>query len=269
MSRSGAWRRLLREPTLHFFVAGALLFLIHRLVVGDPRVIAVTPGVKGDLARRLADNAAGRTPTPAELEEAVRAWTRDEALYREALREGLDRDDGTIRTVLADRMRARASAGLPKRTPTEAQLATWLDGHRSLYETARRYDYETVVFSKTSSGAAAARERFAGAIESGKDPRTLGRPIVGGNLTDEDLKQRLGGDLAARIEALPVGRWQRLESDRDLLLARLNKVDGGLPDAGELQQRMVVDWQFADRKQAAERAVDEIVSHYRVEPRAP
>ena len=39
-------KRLLREPTLHFFILGALLFLLHHLIVGDPRTIVVSPGVK-------------------------------------------------------------------------------------------------------------------------------------------------------------------------------------------------------------------------------
>lgn len=262
-----AWKRrasrFLAEPIVHFFVVGALLFAAHRLVVGDPRVVVVTPGVRAEVERRFRDSHA-RPPSPSELDDELRRWERDEALYREALRDGLDRNDATIRTVLADRVRARASLGIPKREPSAAELDGWLATHRSLYETPRRYDYGAVAFPKAAS---AEREKYARALEEGADPRTLGRPIVGGDLTAQDLKERLGGTLAAQIQSLPVGQWKRLESDKDLLLARVNAVEGGLPDADELHNRLLADWLDAEQKRADEKAVQAIVDGYRFEER--
>src|SRR3954464_10304736 len=83
---------LVREPVVHFFVIGALLFVAHGLIVGDPRKITVTPALEAELARRFQDQN-GRAPSPAERQAALHQWQRDEALYREALREHLDRDD--------------------------------------------------------------------------------------------------------------------------------------------------------------------------------
>ena len=107
---------------MHFLAIGMLLFVGHRLVTGDPRAVAVTPGLKAELARRFRDSHDGRAPSAQELAGELRGWERDEALYREALRDRLDRNDGTIRTVLADRVRARAALGVPKREPTDADL---------------------------------------------------------------------------------------------------------------------------------------------------
>jgi len=168
-SPSAAKRRAARffaEPIVRFFVAGALLFVAHRLVVGDPRVIVVTPGVKADVARRFRDSHA-RPPTPAELDEALGAWKREEALYREALRERLDRNDATIRTVLADRVRARAAVGAPPGEPSARALDQWFAAHRSLYETPRRYDYGVVTFPRTDKTAAAARDKYELALKGG------------------------------------------------------------------------------------------------------
>ena len=196
----GRAARFFAEPIVHFFVLGALLFVAHRLVVGDPRVVVVTPGVRAEVARRFRDSHE-RPPSPSELEEALGAWKRDEALYREALRDRLDRNDATIRTVLADRVRARASIGAPPPEPTAAELDRWFATHRSLYETPRRYDYGTVAFPRAEKTAAAEREKYERALKGGADPRTLGRPIVGGDLTAEELGERVGPALAARIAA--------------------------------------------------------------------
>ncbi len=266
-SPSASKRRLARflaEPIVHFFVLGALLFVAHRLVVGDPRVIVVTPGVKAEVARRFRDSHL-RPPTAAELEEALGAWKRDEALYREALRERLDRNDATIRTVLADRVRARASAGVPAREPTAAELEGWFAAHRSLYETPRRYDYGTVAFPKTAKTAAADRDKYERALKGGADPRTLGRPIVGGNLTAEELRQRVGPALAAVIARLPVGQGQRFETEKDLLLVWVNAVDGGLPTPDELHKRLLADWLYAAHTRETDQAVQAIVGRYHFE----
>jgi len=256
--------RFLAEPIVHFFVLGALLFVAHRLVVGDPRVIVVTPGAKADVTRRFRDTHQ-RPPTAAELDEALGAWKREEALYREALRERLDRNDATIRTVLADRVRARAAVGAPPPEPTTAELDEWFAAHRSLYETPRRYDYSTVAFPRTDKAAAAAREKYEVSVKGGADPRTLGRPIIGGNLTAEELRERVGKDLAAVIASLPVGQGKRFENEKDLLLVWVNAVEGGLPSQDELHKRLVADWLYAEHTRQTDQAVQAIVDRYRFE----
>ena len=91
--------RLRAEPIVHFFLLGALLFALHRALVGNPRTIVVTPGLVAELARRFED-LHGRAPSAPELDAERRQWERDEAVYREALRQGLDRDDPAVRGAL-------------------------------------------------------------------------------------------------------------------------------------------------------------------------
>src|SRR5450432_2097627 len=125
----GVLLRLLREPLLHFFIMGAFLFVAQRWVVGDPRTITVSPGLRAELRRRFQD-LNGRKPEPAEFEKSLQQWERDEALFREALRERLDRDDPSVRAALVDKMHARAALEVPKREPTQAELDAWLAAHR-------------------------------------------------------------------------------------------------------------------------------------------
>jgi hypothetical protein len=260
-------RRLLAEPTFWFFVTGALLFAAHRLVVGDGRVIVLTAGGRAELARQFED-ANGRAPTPVEMEKEIRAWERDEALSREALRAGLDRNDRNVRSVLADKVRARVALDIPTREPTAAELDAWLAAHRSLYESPPRYDYGAIAFPRSDPSSPAELARVEREIAAGADPRMLGRPIVGADLGDADLKERLGPALASRIEALPVGKWQRLERPDAFLLARLNAVEGGLPPPDLLHPRLVADWQLAERHREIERALQALVERYRLEERA-
>jgi hypothetical protein len=262
-SRLSGW---LREPTLHFFAIGLLLFVAHRFIAGDPRTIVITEGVRADVARRFQDHNR-RPPDRAELETALEAWKRDEALYREALREHLDRDDATVRTVLADKVRERAALPLRRREPTEKELEEWLAKERSRYETPLRYDYEFVSFEKAQGAAEQRREEYERALATGTNPRQLGLPIIGGALTSEELEARVGKELAARIRALPPGKWERHDGDQALLLVRLRRIDGGLLPQEALKKQLVADWLLAEREKAVDRAVRAIVERYRFEER--
>jgi hypothetical protein len=252
---------------LHFLLAGSLLFVAHRLVVGDSRTIAVTPGVRADVGRRLRDHS-GRAPSSAEMAKAISEWKRDEALYREALREHLDREDGTVRSVLADKMRARAALAVPKRKPpSDAELAQWLAAHRSLYELPLRYEFDSIAFGEPGHDAQSELERCLHALSSGADAAALGRPIVSGKLTADELATRLGSDVAQRISAAPFGRWESFTAENAVMLVRVNRVDGGLPSFDELRPRLIIDASYAAEQEAIEREVSRVVDRFRFEER--
>jgi len=260
--------KLLREPVFHFFVAGAVLFLAHRLLMGEPRTVTVTGAVRADLARRFQD-ANGRQPTTDELAAEIRKWQTDEALSREALREHLDRDDPGIRTILADKMRLRASFEVPRRTPTDAELDDWLAKHRDRYLMPARYDFEFVAFPRSAPRAKEEMDAFERALQAGKPADTMGRPVIGGNLTAADLQARVDATLAARLLQMPPGGpWQRVETAQTFYLARLKAMGGGVPTRQQLGDRLVEDWQRDIQQQGTDRILQKTLRRYRfqVEP---
>jgi hypothetical protein len=258
--------RLLREPMAHFFAIGAALFLIHHLVVGDPRTITITPALKAELARRFQDQK-GRSPDPAELETELHKWEREEALFREALRDRLDRDDPGVRSAVIGKILARAAFEAPKREPTDAELNAWLASHRSLYEDPLRYEFEFLAFPKADPKASEQLDQLERKIQGGADAAQLGRAVFGGNLTVVDMKDRIDSELAERIPSLALGQWQRIEGRQSLWLARVKHVEGGLPSFAELRPRLLADWSFADQQEAIERIVQHTVERYRFEQR--
>ena len=172
-SPPGAWRRraarVLAEPVVHFFALGALLFVAHRLFVGAPRTVVVTPGVKSGAFAPLRGRERARARAPRSWPPRFSKWKVDEALSREALRERLDRDDPGIRTILADKMRLRAAFELPKREPTDAELDAWLAAHRSLYADAARATTSSSSRSRRPSRARGPSiDEFERALQQGK-----------------------------------------------------------------------------------------------------
>ena len=98
--------RLLREPLLHFFFLGAGIFALHAFLGSEtPRQEAVVV-THGRIAGLVADFTAlhGRPPDAAERDGIIRAWVREEILFREALSLGLDREDAVIRDRLRQKM---------------------------------------------------------------------------------------------------------------------------------------------------------------------
>jgi hypothetical protein len=267
-SPPGAWKRragrLVAEPAVHFLAVGMLLFLAHRVFVGAPRTVVVTRGLKAELSRRFQDTN-GRAASPTELAAEVHKWEMEEALSREALRDHLDRDDPGIRSILVDKMRMRAAFELPKREPTDAELDAWLAAHRSVYQTPSRYDFEFVAFPKTELRAQAARDDFERALAEGKSPASLGRPVIGGNLTAEDLKTRVELALAERIPRLPPGGWQHIETPKSFVLARVKGVDGGMPTREKLGAQLVADWKRGTQQEAVDRVLAPTIGRYRFE----
>jgi hypothetical protein len=255
---------LSKEPTIRFFAIGAALILVQRLLVGDPRTIVITPVLKADLGRRFQDQL-GRPPSGVELDAYLRQWKRDEAVYREALREGIDRDDPTVRNVLIGKMRERAALGTRIPDPTESDLQQYLEQHRNLFEAPLIYEHEYVVFPKSEAGSEQKRDAYARKLKAGATTASLGLRSVGAHVNRERIEQEFGPQIADRICHLPVGQWESLETPDRLLLVKMIQVEGGLPKPDVLRERLAADWKASMEQKALERATDAIANRYQFE----
>lgn len=256
--------RLLREPLVHFFALGAMLFVGERLLKDEPRSIMVTSGVKADLERRFTD-AHGRPPSPQERVDTLAAWKREEALYREALRRDLDRNDATIRGVLVDKMRSEAALEISMPEPSDAELDRFLQEHRERYERSRRYDFQFLTFSKADAHAEEQRARVLSSLEAGARPSELGRPLRGAKLAAEDMPERIPMALAQRIVQLAPDSWARAEGEAELWLVRVRGISGGLPELKDIRKLVAADFKAAAEEEAVRRELQKTVDLYRFE----
>jgi peptidyl-prolyl cis-trans isomerase C len=259
--------RLWREPTLHFFVLAAALLVGQRLVAGDGRTIEITPALKADLLRRYHDQLS-RAPTSAEAEAFMAAWKADEALYREALREGIERDDPTVRAVLISKMRERVMLQTRTREPTEAELRQYLDQHRDQFEAPSIYEHEYVAFPKTEPRAREEWTKYGRQLAQGATVASLGLKSTVANVSRDRIQQEFGAEAAEKIVHLPPSQWQELETSDRLLLVKLVRVQGGLPEPQELHARLVAGWKGAVEQKAMAEATRVIAERYRFEEKA-
>lgn len=256
--------RLLREPTLHFFLIAAAVLLCQRLVAGDPRTIEISPALKADLLRRCRDQL-NRSPTNAEAAAFMASWKVEEALYREALREGIDSEDATVRMVLVGKMRERALLQMRIPDPTEADLRKYLEEHRGEFEAPLIYEHEWVAFPKGQPGAKEERDKFARQLSAGATPASLGLRSTAANVNRERIEREFGADVAKKVIVLPPSQWHELETADRLLLVKLLRIQGGLPEPQVLHERLVAGFKGAMQAQALAEATRKISERYRFE----
>jgi hypothetical protein len=153
--------------------------------------------VSGAQVARLAQElrgALGRDPTTAELRARIRRHAQDEALYREALARGMDRDDPAIRQRLVRRMEADLEDPTPPQEPSEAALTAWLNGHSARYRRG-----PVVSFTHTYTAGDSLPDGAPG------EPFPLGEVFEG--RSHEELLGTFGEDFARAVESAPIGRW--------------------------------------------------------------
>lgn len=256
--------RLLREPTLHFFVLAAALLGLQRLWAGDERTIVITSALKADLRRRFQDQM-GHAPTNREADAYIAAWKVDEALYREALRQGMDRDDPTVRGILIEKMRERALLQTRIAEPTEDELEQYLARHRDQFEAPLIYEHEYVVFPRAEPGAEAERANAERQLKAGATPASLSLRSTAANVDRQRIEQAFTPDVADAITHLPIGQWQELQTPDRLLLVRLISIQGGLPPPEVLHAQLAASVKREKEQQASAAAARAIAERYRFE----
>ncbi len=210
----------LREPLMQFLALGALLFVAHRLFVGDKdpeRLVVVPRSLSSELAAEFRAKA-GREPDPGELSAALEKWKRDEVAYREGMRLGLDKNDPVVRERVANKLREIEAKLDAVREPSDEELDAWLAAHRERYDTPARFDFEHYFASKQAGDAEARARRILTDLTEGRTPDDVGDSFVEGRQvigrSEVDVKRSFGPAFELGLEKLELDRWTLLEVGR-------------------------------------------------------
>lgn len=160
-----------REPLLHFLLIGVATFGGYAYVVEPRADEEKTIVVDRDRLltylqfrlKRFADDSAARQldrMSAAELERVVDEYVRDEVLYREAKKLGLDRDDDVIRQRLIQKIEfINQSVAAETLAPTDADVRQYYAAHEERYREPAHVTFTHVFFRAEDGNAMAARER--------------------------------------------------------------------------------------------------------------
>jgi hypothetical protein len=211
------WKRIAREPLVHFLAIGAALFLFFAWRGGGaaPGRIVVTPG-------RIDHLIAGftrtwqRPPTDDELKGLVDEFVREEIAVREAATMGLDADDTIIRRRLRQKLEFLIEDAAVAAPPTDRELESYLASHAEVFRLEPRVSLRQVYVSRDRRGASAdadalrllAQLRALGpeaAIDQLGDPLMVPQEVV---LASRSEVARLFGDaFADAVTRMELGAW--------------------------------------------------------------
>ncbi|HVR29956.1 MAG TPA: peptidylprolyl isomerase [Thermoanaerobaculia bacterium] len=145
------WRRLGREPLVHFLAGGALLFALDGWLgsraEGPSYELHVGAG-QIERLRQAWEAQSGRPPNQAELAALIEDHIREEIFYREALRRGLDDGDILVRRRLAQKLAFLIEDLALIEHPREDALRRFHAERTERYVEGARVSFRHVFFSR-------------------------------------------------------------------------------------------------------------------------
>ena len=270
-----AWRTraaaLLREPLVHFLVAGALIFVVlsgRPPDTGERRIVVDEAAVSGLVNRYV--QAFRRAPSNEELDGLIRDYVRGEVYYREALRLGLDQDDEVIKKRLRNKMLAIAGAEAEATQPSDSDLQTLLDKNPARYAAPPRYTLEQRYLGPDNPALRAATQAELTSLKPGATPSLPGQPIpLPGRLETApafDIASAFGDEFAAALDKAPVGQWNGpVLSGFGLHLVKVERREAPPPPKlADVRQRLENDWRSAAVRKAEEDNLNALLEGYDV-----
>ncbi len=265
--------RLLREPLLHFLVAGAALFGLHALVKPGPT------GGDGSHRIELTEDdlrqisltwlAQGRSaPTAEEMRQLVEAKVREEVLYREALALGLDQGDTIVKRRLAQKLDFLAEDLSALREAAPDELRAWFEKNSGRFELPARITFRHLYFSpdrrgeRTRDDAARALAKLAAEPADSPAAGALADPFLFqdyyGVRACGELAAAFGPDFAQAVLRLEAGSWQGpIESGYGWHLVFVDSLTPSrVPAFEEVEAQVRSEW-VADRRDAFKRSAYE------------
>jgi hypothetical protein len=291
-------RRILREPLLHFLVAGGVLFAAYRIThtattdASSDRTIAVDDHALLTFMQYQAkafQNEYFETQLAALRPEERKAledqYLQDEMLYREAKALGLEQGDDVIRQRLIQKMRfLMDDLGETGDRPTDAVLRSYLEKNSARFLLEPSVTFTHVFVDASVHGNALARqraERLKAALNAGHAgfndaPRFGDRFPFLQNYVDRTfdyVSSHFGEEFAASVKTLEPSdtAWQgpiRSTYGYHLVLVT-HRTEARLPDLAEIRQQVEDDWMRDRAESVRSQSMVRLAAQYTVEHKSP
>ena len=264
--------RLLREPLLHFFLGGALLFGVYGWLQdgrsNSPTEVVVSRGQVRSLQLQF-ERVWQRPATSDELQGLIDGWVKEEIFYREGIAMALDRDDPVVRRRVGQKLEFILDSAAPA-SPTDAELQSWLDAHPGDYQTEPTYSLRQVFFNPARHGDALSADVAAARrdLESGKaiegDATLLPHEMNAARATD--VARAFGNEFLEGLGTTAIGGWHGpMRSDFGVHLVELTeRRDGGQAALNDVRAQVERDLLHARTEDAKAAVYERMRANYRV-----
>ena len=262
--------RLLREPFVHFLLLGLIVWWLDSLGAGEERE-EIYVG-EAEVARIVAlwERQWRRPPSPIELRNLVDDRIREEILYREALRMGLDQDDTVIRRRLAQKIAFVSEDRAVPQEPPEAELEDFFAARAERYQRPARFSLRQVPFTDETGEADARNALEALPTTADEDLGGLGSasmlPRRISQWSAREVAAEFGRAFLEALDADRVGEWQGpVPSAFGHHAVRIDAFEAErAATLAEVRREVERDWLEARRREANDSFYAELRERYAV-----
>jgi hypothetical protein len=271
-------KKFLREPLVRFLLLGAAIFVASSFVsrgrTDKPGEIVITQARIETLVTGFT-RTWRRPPTEQELDGLVKDYAREEAAYREAMAQGLDRDDTIIRRRLRQKLEFLSEDLTAKLQPTAAELEEYLRTHPQDFQVEPTVTFQQIYLDPQKHGTHLARDAatlLASLRRAGTnvDMNTIGDPFLlearFDNVTLSDVTKMFGSEFATNLSKLPSGEWTGPVKSGygEHLVFVAERTEAHLRPLSEVQAQVTRDWMSAKRQEAMENYYASLLRHYKI-----
>lgn len=276
-------KRILREPLVHFLLAGAALFALYQWASDSAEEpsdsqILVNPGRVEQFATVFAKTWQ-RPPTREELQGLIDDYVLEEIYYRQAVAMGIDRDDTVIRRRLRQKLEFLTDDATSLADPTDEQLETFLRENESRFRQSPKYTFRQIYFNPEKHGEdpegfllerrTQLRQMQTGQDASSPNPavnaeRAANEKLLEGDpsllpesfqsASVQEIDRNFGLGFAKQLEPLSLETWEGpLQSGMGAHLVRIDaREEGRLPRLDEIRNAVEREWRNKTRLESRE-----------------
>ena len=202
-------RDLLREPLLHFLIAGGFLFVAHAWVnqgkENETHIVRIGAGEVNWL-KETWSRQRSRQPDEKELRGLVASYLKESLLVREARELGLEKGDTVVRRRLAQKMEFLVQDAASLVEPDEKELHGFYNSKRALYRSPARISFTQIYFKDKASALQGLDQLKVQDASTIGDTSLLARDYV--RIDEQAVKNVFGPNFSTSAFALDPGQWQ-------------------------------------------------------------
>lgn len=258
---------LMKEPLLHFILAGGLLFL-GSLWLGNDEAVPTNVQVSNADIRRLSTlwtRQWNRSPSAEEQQALITDHIKEILLAREAIALGLDQNDTVIQRRLAQKMRFLLEDTVRTTVPDEQVLREYYRQHSAQFQAPAQRAFTQFRFATAAAAEQALTQLQTNPTAEVGEPSTLESDFP---LLDQvQTSQLFGPDFAAQLFTLQPQQWQGpLASGYGYHLVRINHEQAArsLPFE-DVQARVREQWTQAEQTRAEQQYFAALLKKYDID----
>jgi len=269
-------KKFLKEPLVHFLLIGGSIFGLYFMVSDIQTNATDRVDVNVGVVKRLSSQFTRRwlrPPTNEELRSLINEHVKEEILYREAIKLGLEQDDAVVRRRLRQKMEFISTDLLQMPDPEDEQLQKFLNENPGMFKEQVSLAFQHVFFSTQKRGfdAEPDAEKAKEQLNSTNvnyllmgDPTLLPAEIPLASISS--IRNQFGESFAVDIKKLDPNEWHGpIASSYGYHLVKIiDRVEPLLPELDRIRAEVLREWKFKKEQALQGQFYDELMKKYTI-----